>query len=373
VPTASIGADGLVPAAAKGVDHDADSLTDRFELARAMTDPDRDDSDWDGIHDGLEDPDGDRLSNAGEQRFGTDPRDPDTDKDGRDDWHEDRDRDGRPNGLEQDAGPLPDRLRPSLHGASGDLPGIYFLGCHSRGTGTVAKSCTFRYGPKTGRKTVVLTGDSHAAHWFPALQRVARHRGWRLVTITRPACPVADVVPAPVDARSLACRAWRHNVWRKIRALEPDLIIASSLARYRFRSGGRDGRDDAAWQAGLTRSLRQLRRSGAMVLMLGDVYPWGDAVIACLRRHADTDISVCERTRGGEKARLIRERDKLQRAAARDAGTRYRITRDIMCPNDPCPVVVDGILMTRDGKHITATYSREVWRALDRIIPDIEP
>ena len=51
-----------------------------------------------------EDPDGDLLSNQGEQRFGTNPRKADTNNNGRDDWHEDRDRDGRANGLEQDAG-----------------------------------------------------------------------------------------------------------------------------------------------------------------------------------------------------------------------------------------------------------------------------
>ena len=34
-------------------------------------------------------------------------------------------------------------------------------------------------------------------------------------------------------------------------------------------------------------------------------------------------------------------------------------------------LIVDRMLLTRDGAHLSATYSREVWRALDRLIPDL--
>ena len=40
--------------------------------------------------------------------------------------------------------------------------------------GVTVKACTFTYGPAAGSKTVVLTGDSHAAHWFPALDHGRR-------------------------------------------------------------------------------------------------------------------------------------------------------------------------------------------------------
>ena len=91
----------------------------------------------------------------------------------------------------------------------------------------------------------------------------------------------------------------------------------------------------------------------------------------CLERRAHTDIAPCERSRDDRRAREIRARDKLQRAAARSVGALYRTTRDITCPNDPCPFVVDGILMTRDGRHLTATYARSVWRAFMRMLPDV--
>ena len=106
--------------------------------------------------------------------------------------------------------------------------------------------------------------------------------------------------------------------------------------------------------------------------MLGDVYPWGEQLaMPCLQKRQHTDISLCERRRNHRLLRAVRERDRIQRAAATAAGALYRTTRDITCPNDPCPLVMDGLLVTRDGQHLTATYARAVWRAFLRRIPDV--
>jgi hypothetical protein len=356
-------------------DHDGDGLTNRFEVNRSHTNPAMKDTDRDGIRDGIEDLDGDLLSNQGEQRVGANPLKKDTNQNGRDDWHEDKDRDGRVNGLEQDAGPLRGRLRPSLTQAALDVPVIHTRPCHSRGTDTAPVTCTFTYGPKQGRKTVVLTGDSHAVHWFPALQEVAKERGWRLITITKSGCPFADVLIAPGNGKSLACSTWRRNAWAKIRSLKPNLVIASSLDNYRFLANGNQySRDDRTWKSGVARSLRELGkgRRSTKVVMLGDVAPWGkDTVIPCLRANKSRDISVCEPHRDSADWRYTKKRDRIGRTAAESVGARFFTTRYILCPYDPCPLVVDGMLVTRDGGHISATYSRAIWRAIDRILPDL--
>jgi len=349
-------------------DPDHDGLNNWFEIYRSKTNPTSKDTDKDGLHDSIEDPDGDLLSNRGEQRFKTKPLKKDTDGDGRDDWHESSNQ-----GLRQDARSIPSSLTPKLAKAEDDVPPIHDRSCHSRGTSTVARSCSWTFGPKKGRKLVILTGDSHAAHWVPALLKVAEHRGWKLMTITKSACPVADVLKAPGDAEARACSAWRSNAWARIQSLKPDLVIASSLDSYRFVAGGSTrSRDASVWKSALTRSLTKLGKGKARVLMLGDVYPWGaqGAVIACLRRNT-RDVSACQKTRSTVTAAWVRSRDKVEAQAAKAAGATFRSTRTILCPYDPCPLIVDGILVTRDGGHISATYSREIWRALNRIIPDV--
>ncbi len=352
-------------------DPDRDGLTNRFEVNRTKTDPRQEDSDRDGLHDGIEDPDGDHLSNRGEQRFGTNPNRKDSDGDRRDDWHEDSNRNGVPDGREQDKGRLPSSLKPSLSRATKDVPPTHHKRCHSRGTETAARACSF--GPKKARKLVILTGDSHAAHWLPALRKVAKHRGWKLMTITKSSCPVADVLVAPGDAKARACSTWRRKAWARIRSLNPNLVIASSLDSYAFRNGtSARSKSDSAWKAALNRSLKKLGRGRATVLMLGDVYPWGSqrAVLACLRTHT-RDLSKCQKSRSASTASWVRRRDKVQAAAAKAAGARFRSTRHVVCPYDPCPLVVDRMLVTRDGGHLSATYSREIWRALDRMVPDL--
>ena len=354
-------------------DPDKDGINNRFEVNRTHTDPRHEDTDRDGIHDGLEDRDGDLLSNRGEQRFTSNPNKRNTDGDGRDDWHEDADRDGIPNGREQDAGRIPASLRPRLSRATDDVPPIHDRSCHSRGTSTTARACSWTFGKKAGRKLVILTGDSHAAHWVPALLKVAEHRGWKLMTITKSSCPVADVLVAPGDAQAVACSTWRHNAWARIQSLKPDLVIASSLDSYAFRNGSSArSKSDSAWKVALTRSLRKLGKGPIKVLMLGDVYPWGaqGAVLACLRRNT-RDLSKCQKTRSSPTASWVRNRDRVQAAAAKAANASFRSTRNVVCPYDPCSLIVDRMLVTRDGGHLSATYSREIWRAIDRMIPKL--
>ena len=106
--------------------------------------------------------------------------------------------------------------------------------------------------------------------------------------------------------------------------------------------------------------------------MLGDVYPWGaqGLVNACLRAHT-RDFSACQKTRSSSTASWVRRRDKVGAAAARAANATFRSTRNILCPYDPCSLIVDRMLVTRDGGHLSATYSREIWRAMDRLVPDL--
>jgi hypothetical protein len=81
------------------VDSDGDCLPDSLEVLLGL-DPNRRDTDGDGIPDGDEDFDMDGLSNCGEVLLNTDPTNPDTDGNGIRDGDEDTDGDGIPDGEE---------------------------------------------------------------------------------------------------------------------------------------------------------------------------------------------------------------------------------------------------------------------------------
>lgn len=90
-------------------DPDRDGLPSAFERDWTRTDPARQDTDHDGIADGTEDPDLDRLTNRQEYVTGTRPRRADSDRDGLRDDRETADGDGLWNWSEFRAGTHPRR------------------------------------------------------------------------------------------------------------------------------------------------------------------------------------------------------------------------------------------------------------------------
>jgi peptidoglycan/LPS O-acetylase OafA/YrhL len=66
-------------------------------------------------------------------------------------------------------------------------PKVYLDDCHVNNGEVLSGDCT--YGDKSSDKTIVLYGDSHAAQWFPALEKLANENGFKLVSLTKSACP----------------------------------------------------------------------------------------------------------------------------------------------------------------------------------------
>ncbi len=61
-------------------------------------------------------------------------------------------------------------------------------------------------------RTVALIGDSHAAHWIPAVGRIAYTRGWRAYVVFRPNCPYSAAVRALSEPSRSACVRWKTGV-----------------------------------------------------------------------------------------------------------------------------------------------------------------
>ncbi|MCY7419643.1 MAG: hypothetical protein LH650_14355 [Chloroflexi bacterium] len=337
-----------------GEDADGDRLGNQFEVRKSHTDPLRLDSDRDGVRDGAEDADKDRLSNAGEARYRTRPDVADTDDDGTGDWNEDADHDGVADGLHQDSRPVPSGLTPSLANPK-DRPASWDA-CHVRQGVSRPVVCTYRAaGPK-----VVLFGDSHALQWRGALQRVADDRGWRLYFVTKSACPVARIRLHAPD-----CAEWRKQAIGKIRAIHPAMIVTSEHNTYKVAGAESDADGDRQWRAGLTSTLNSLAEVTSNVVLLGDSPVWIDAA-QCLPQHLG-DIAAC-----AERRSVATRRDRLtdDRAAAKAAGVRYASTFPLTCPYDPCPPVIDQLLVAYDTGHMTVAFSRTLWRGLSALLPD---
>jgi hypothetical protein len=258
--------------------------------------------------------------------------------------------------------PLPAALRPSLADARSDKERIIRDGCFMSLKGTKPPECV--YGNRDGDVTIALVGDSHAAHWFPAVEAIAKANGWRLLTFTKASCVFVDLpIYSPILKRQYSeCEAWRPLVVERLIAAKPDLTIVSS-DRWLPTSVKADS-DPTRQGRAMARLLVQI--PGAIAI-IGDTPASRVDVPVCLSQHA-ADITRCATSRieAFGRQKLVRERE-----AAKVANATLVDLSDAICPGDPCQAVIGDMIVQRDDHHLTATFAASLAGLLRAALPDI--
>ena len=266
-------------------------------------------------------------------------------------------------------GPVPADLVPSLVDARDDLPVIYADDCHVDIIDTVPPArCV--YGDPDGVKTIVLFGDSHAAQWFPALERISKERHWRLLSMTKSGCTSVDVPVWVVqfDRPYEECTAWREAVIKAIERADPALVVISNAHNYSLALDGKPAWStdhEDVWSAGLTRTIDRVSGVADAVLLIGDTPLMADDPPVCLSKRLD-DASACA-TPIASAVRRIRLTEDQRVAAA--TGATFVDPTPWLCPSEPCPVVIGRFLVYRDRHHMTATFARALGARLLTFFP----
>jgi peptidoglycan/LPS O-acetylase OafA/YrhL len=251
-------------------------------------------------------------------------------------------------------GPVPADLIPALGAARDDLPIIYGNGCHLSQPATTIPDCVF--GDAGSSTTVVLFGDSHAAQWFPALERLAVERSWRLVSLTKSGCTPAwiTVWDRTLKRADTECDVWRGRVLERVAAEDPDLVIVASSHPYPSAGSAGPAAADggAALAAGLDDTLGRLERLAAAVVLIADTPKFDLDPPDCLSGHLD-DTLACSEPRGDmvDAPWLATEA-----GIARDRGSAFVDPTNWACPTDPCPTVIGRYLVYRDQHHLATAY-----------------
>ncbi|WP_420129544.1 acyltransferase family protein [Longimicrobium sp.] len=250
--------------------------------------------------------------------------------------------------------------------------------CHLPFFGTEAGECVF--GDPAGRVTVALFGDSHALSWFPAMERMARENGWKLVSLTKAGCAAASVRPAgQLGGVERACIEWRQAVVARLAALRPDAVVMTSSTNYIDAADGGTTHTRiraAEWEAGTRRTLAAFQAAQVPVVLLRDT-PWPDAHVPhCLARSAWTSwwrgARSCTFAQTNPLSELAERLER--RAAAGVPGVRYVEMTDPICRASPCRPERDGMVLYNDSHHLTATFSASLAPALEReILPLLPP
>ena len=211
-------------------------------------------------------------------------------------------------------------------------PAVYGDDCHSNYGETESGECT--YGDLNSETTIVLYGDSHAAQWFPTLLRLANEKGFKLVSLTKSACPSVDVPRADQGAyKNVHCETWRDKSVERIKQIRPAAVILSSYQYFTPPSGYSD--KNKWWKDGQERLLSSLRGSSDHLIYISDTPKPLRDIPNCL---ASRDINTCNTTER-TPVKIIRGFEIID-------PTPWLCTK-------LCPAIQDGYVVYRDSSHIS--------------------
>lgn len=240
-----------------------------------------------------------------------------------------------------------------------DRPTIYAMGCDDWIDSTEVKFCSFGRGDAP--RTVVLMGDSIGAQWFPAVEKAFSGDDWRILVLTKSACPMVDeyVFYQRIRREYVECAEWRQQALLELVNMKPDVLILGSSATYSFTK--------VQWIEGTGRVLARVAdHVGAVYLMRGTPWLPFDGV-DCLSNKYATPLKIflnspCDAPVG----RVVDDVwNWLTMAAASYANVRTLDMNDQVCPGGVCSAELEGRVVFRDSGHLTASFVSGLAPALE--------
>jgi peptidoglycan/LPS O-acetylase OafA/YrhL len=223
-------------------------------------------------------------------------------------------------------------------------PRTYQDGCHLRNGRITPPECL--YGDKSSTRKIVLFGDSHAAQWFPALERLANQNQFGLISLTKSACPGPAVRKIDFAQYTNAeCAAWRERVYQLIAQIKPAAIIVAGMQYFKIP----DEYSSRAqwWQEGQQETLNKLRPHSSKIVSLSDTPRPRRDIPTCL---SSTRNDQCNDTAKSE--------------AIFSPGYLRINPTSWLCTAKSCPALVNGVVAYRDASHISVAMSESLSQQL---------
>lgn len=236
-----------------------------------------------------------------------------------------------------------------------DAPIIYGMGCDEWYRSDRVVACGF--GSATAAHTAVLMGDSVAGQWFPAIAKVFDRPGWRLLVVTKSACPMVDepLFYPRIGREYTECASWRQQALKQLTALKPDIIVLGTVSTNEFTQ--------AQWTEGTARVLSILSpASGRIYILRGTPHLSFDGP-NCLSAHQGRPtwlnaMQACEAPLADKHGQQVYQW--LKQATGRFANVRLIDMNDQVCPKERCRAEQGGKVVFRDSQHLTASFAQSL-------------
>ena len=186
---------------------------------------------------------------------------------------------------------------PTLDKARGDIATVYAHGCHTARSDVTPSPCF--YEPRISeegttvierldglsdqdRITIVIAGDSHTAHWLPALKEIAIKHGLAIVTYTKSSCAFIDALLYVGGAEYTECAEWRDLVTKQIEALKPALLVTSAISNHHVVGSGSPADNRKRLSEGFASLWERLGNQGIAVAAIRETPRFQSLVPDCV-------------------------------------------------------------------------------------------
>lgn len=245
-----------------------------------------------------------------------------------------------------DLSPIPD-----LELLGSNWPSVVDDGCITPADSDGSQVVRCSYGATDSQVVVTLVGASHAEQWFSVLKDLAERRGWRLDVYLRPGC----LLKAPTPNPTYNCERWRANVFQRLVADPPTVVVTNSTYQ--------EGRVDSV-PAGYRDAFTQLTKISAVV-GIRDNPRFEPSLPECYQGPGPCEVPARKSLAAVDPARAL----DLPRAEFLDL-------TDLICPDGICRPVIGNRFVFRDTDHLSDSYVRtlagpagdRIGAAIDKLI-----
>ena len=241
---------------------------------------------------------------------------------------------------------VPTSILKTLDTVETDIPAPYKDRCHVQQNLTSTKSSC-------------LYGDSHALSWFPAIEKLAVKKKWRLLSLTMSSCWPSNIPAWNSTTNTLmaSCAVWRKAALKSITAVKPFITFVSGTRGFSTVNSVGDvltgDERTKAWQTGMKTTLNIIKQASKNTVLISDT-PTTLATVDCLETYPQSITACATPAATAINADWLGTESDL----AALLGVLWVNPTSWICNTDPCSPIYKQSVIFRDGGHLTATFAR---------------
>ncbi|RCK57176.1 acyltransferase family protein [Microbacterium sorbitolivorans] len=222
--------------------------------------------------------------------------------------------------------------------------------------------CSF--GPKDATHRVLAIGDSHNNAMIPAYRAAAEELGWRFDVAGHAGCYwTEEKLELATADQTAACTAWREAADEYVASADnlDAIVVANRVTAKNDLEGATasDSREDVLSDSAAADEVLPMTKAWAKrpdksvpIIALRDNPSFPDSPVTCVSEDPETADERCEEP---QDTALLN--DPKEDAVLVDPDAELIDLTRYYCADGECPAVIGGVVVYRDGHHLTATYA----------------